>query len=170
MEEYNIYKDREYDNDYEPEAVVRIKLWDKLILLFRRFDRYLIPVETVWGMFNLDSKKEAVRICDYANLSSEAFTWIKTREINGQEKTLCMELGAVPYYLSTVPTRGMDKDTAEVFVRISEIAWGKLADHFRIGRNNLDKRFEYLNGLDEFLYDMEKRDREDGQNGEDIKF
>jgi hypothetical protein len=105
-----------------------------------------------------------VRICEYGHLEIDAFTWIQTQEINGHEKTLCIDLDTIPYYLSTVPTQGMEDETVELINRISYIARAKLADYFRIGRNNLDKRFEYLQGLEEFLYDMEKLDREEKLN------
>ena len=163
METLNIFSDKEFDNVFKPDAVVRFKLWDKSILLFRRSKSrgYLIPIEMVWAMFNLDAEKEAVRICDYGYFECEAFLWIDTQEINGQDKTLCMDLDAIPYYLSTVPTQGMDEIAAELINRFSIIARAKLADYFRMGRNNLDKSYECLQGLEEFMYDMEKLDREE---------
>ena len=163
METQNIFTDKTNNSAYEPDAVLRFRLWDKSILLFRRrnFKGYMIPIETVWAMFNLDPEKEVVRICEYSHLRMDAFTWIQTRDINNQTQTLCMDLDAVPYYLSTVPTREMEDETAELINRISYIARAKLADYFRIGRNNLDKRFEFLYGLEEFMLDMEKFDREE---------
>ena len=169
METRNIFGDKEHNDAYKADAVVRIKLWDKLILLFRRskFKGYMVPIETVWAMFNLDPEKEAVRICGYAHLSLGAFTWIQTQDINDQPKTLCIDLDAVPYYLSTVPTPVMDDESAELINRISIIAQAKLADYFRIGKNNLDKRFDYLYGLEEFLFDMTTLDQEDGTEGDE---
>ena len=48
METQNIFRNYQHSNAYKTDAVVRIKLWDKLILLFRRskFKGYMIPIES----------------------------------------------------------------------------------------------------------------------------
>ena len=157
----NIYELAEMESDWaEASSIVQIKLWDKSIILVRtHFTGNLkIPLETIWAMFNLDVKKETVRLCKYP-LAITGLTWVKTNHINSLPPTLFMDLDAIPYYLSTVPTEGMAEEAVQIITYISEVARGKLADYFRLGKNNLDRRFEYLQGTEKYLFDVDNLDR-----------
>ena len=134
----------------KPISLVRMRLWDKSITLVRTHRRghLMIPLETVWAMFNLDVQQETARICQYP-IAKTGLTWIKSEHIDSPDPTLYLDLDALPYYLSTVPTADMEDPSAKIIVYIAEVARGKLADYFRLGQHNLDRRFEYLQGVEE---------------------
>jgi hypothetical protein len=170
----NIFDLAEMKSDWgEPMAIVRIKLWDKSITLVRTHHNgnMMIPLETIWEMFNLDVDQESERLCRYP-LVKTGMTWVKLDPITSQRQTLYMDVDVLPYYLSTVPTVGMNEESAQILIFISEVARGHLADFFRLGKNNLDRRLDYLHGIEEYSFEMRqfKKDLNKGEDEDSIPF